>query len=62
MEKVRCSRVGEDPRMIAYHDEEWGVPEYGLFAVLFNVSAAIALQALNHSRGSGIGVVQIQWL
>lgn len=28
MEKVRCSWVGEDPRMTAYHDEEWGVPEY----------------------------------
>lgn len=28
MEKVRCSWVGEDPQMLAYHDEEWGVPEY----------------------------------
>ena len=28
MEKVRCPWAGKDPRMIAYHDEEWGVPEY----------------------------------
>jgi DNA-3-methyladenine glycosylase I len=25
---VRCSWVGKDPQMVAYHDEEWGVPEY----------------------------------
>ena len=28
MEKVRCAWVGKDPQMLAYHDEEWGVPEY----------------------------------
>ena len=28
MEKVRCSWAGKDPQMIAYHDEEWGVPEF----------------------------------
>jgi DNA-3-methyladenine glycosylase I len=28
MEKTRCSWVGKDPQMLAYHDEEWGVPEY----------------------------------
>src|SRR6202020_2984107 len=28
MEIVRCSWAGKDPQMIAYHDEEWGVPEY----------------------------------
>jgi DNA-3-methyladenine glycosylase I len=26
--KVRCSWAGNDPMMIAYHDEEWGVPVY----------------------------------
>ena len=26
--RVRCSWPGEDPLYIAYHDEEWGVPEY----------------------------------
>ncbi|HTY22654.1 MAG TPA: DNA-3-methyladenine glycosylase I [Desulfomonilaceae bacterium] len=25
-EKMRCDWVGDDPTMIAYHDEEWGVP------------------------------------
>ena len=25
-EPTRCSWAGTDPRMIAYHDEEWGVP------------------------------------
>jgi DNA-3-methyladenine glycosylase I len=28
MARVRCSWVGKDPQMVAYHDEEWGVPEY----------------------------------
>ena len=28
MEKPRCSWAGTDLQMIAYHDEEWGVPEY----------------------------------
>ena len=27
-EIVRCNWVGEDPLYRAYHDEEWGVPEY----------------------------------
>jgi len=28
MDRVRCSWVSKDPQMVAYHDEEWGVPEY----------------------------------
>jgi DNA-3-methyladenine glycosylase I len=28
MEKVRCAWAGKDPQMVAYHDEEWGVPEF----------------------------------
>ena len=28
MPKTRCAWPGEDPLYIAYHDEEWGVPEY----------------------------------
>ena len=28
MDRVRCSWAGKDPQMVAYHDEEWGVPEY----------------------------------
>jgi DNA-3-methyladenine glycosylase I len=26
MSNQRCSWVGDDPLMIAYHDTEWGVP------------------------------------
>lgn len=26
--KVRCSWPGVDPLYVAYHDDEWGVPEY----------------------------------
>jgi len=26
VEKVRCSWAGNDPMMLSYHDEEWGVP------------------------------------
>ncbi|MBV8582372.1 MAG: DNA-3-methyladenine glycosylase I, partial [Candidatus Eremiobacteraeota bacterium] len=25
-EVVRCSWAGSDPAMMAYHDDEWGVP------------------------------------
>jgi DNA-3-methyladenine glycosylase I len=28
MDKVRCYWAGKDPQMVAYHDAEWGVPEY----------------------------------
>ena len=27
-EKTRCTWCGSDPIYVAYHDEEWGVPEY----------------------------------
>jgi DNA-3-methyladenine glycosylase I len=27
MKRSRCAWAGEDPQMVAYHDEEWGVPE-----------------------------------
>ena len=26
--KIRCPWPGDDPQYCAYHDEEWGVPEY----------------------------------
>ena len=26
--KMRCPWPGEDPFYMAYHDTEWGVPEY----------------------------------
>ncbi len=28
MAKTRCAWPGADPLYVAYHDEEWGVPEY----------------------------------
>ncbi len=28
LEKTRCHWPGEDPLYVAYHDTEWGVPEY----------------------------------
>ncbi len=28
MPKTRCAWPGEDPLYVAYHDDEWGVPEY----------------------------------
>ncbi len=28
LEKSRCSWCGEDPLYVAYHDAEWGVPEW----------------------------------
>src|SRR5512137_2255007 len=27
-EKLRCTWPGQDPLYVAYHDDEWGVPEY----------------------------------
>jgi DNA-3-methyladenine glycosylase I len=27
-QRIRCSWPGTDPLYVAYHDEEWGVPEY----------------------------------
>ena len=27
MSDARCTWCGEDPLYVAYHDEEWGVPE-----------------------------------
>ena len=27
-ERVRCAWAGTDPRMVAYHDDEWGVPQH----------------------------------
>ncbi|MFI5046898.1 MAG: DNA-3-methyladenine glycosylase I [Acidimicrobiia bacterium] len=27
-DRVRCEWAGDDPLMVAYHDDEWGVPEH----------------------------------
>jgi DNA-3-methyladenine glycosylase I len=28
LDRTRCSWVGDDPLMVAYHDDEWGTPEH----------------------------------
>jgi DNA-3-methyladenine glycosylase I len=43
---VRCAWPGDDPLLVAYHDEEWGVPvrgESGLFEALTLESAQSGL-------------------
>ena len=39
-EKTRCSWPGEDPLYLAYHDNEWGVPEYDPRALYENFRKA----------------------
>jgi len=53
--KRRCEWAGEDPLMIAYHDEEWGVPTYDdrkLFEFLVLESAQVGLswKTILHKR------------
>ena len=55
---VRCSWPGEDPLYVAYHDEEWGVPERDGRALweklVLDVVGEIAL-----GQNSGIEVDQV---
>jgi DNA-3-methyladenine glycosylase I (EC 3.2.2.20) len=51
----RCAWVGEDPLMIAYHDEEWGVPVHDdrilfEFLILEGVQAGLSWQAVLRRR------------
>jgi DNA-3-methyladenine glycosylase I len=51
----RCWAVGDDPLMLAYHDEEWGVPLRGdrdLFAklVLDGFQAGLSWRVILHKR------------
>jgi DNA-3-methyladenine glycosylase I len=53
--KIRCVWPGEDARMIAYHDEEWGVPVRdgkALFAklVLDGMQAGLSWRIILHKR------------
>jgi len=51
--KIRCAWPGDDPHMIAYHDEEWGVPVYddqALFAKLLLDGAQAGLSWLTILR------------
>ena len=41
---ARCTWPGDDPLYVAYHDEDWGVPEYddrALWEKLVMVSLAV---------------------
>src|SRR5262249_40184449 len=45
-DKPRCAWPGDDPLYLAYHDEEWGVPEYddrALFEMLMLEGAQAGL-------------------
>jgi DNA-3-methyladenine glycosylase I len=44
LDKKRCSWVGEDPLMVAYHDTEWGVPIHN-DCKLFEFMVLDAMQA-----------------
>src|SRR5438552_17442307 len=51
----RCWAGGDDPLMLAYHDEEWGVPLYDdreLFAklVLDGFQAGLSWRVILHKR------------
>ena len=53
---VRCSWPGEDPLYRAYHDEEWGVPEYdhrALYEKLVEMIVTVVQEGL--ARGAGPG-------
>lgn len=51
----RCAWSGDDPKMIAYHDEEWGVPEHDdqrLFEMLTleGAQAGLSWRTILHKR------------
>ena len=53
--RVRCAWPGDDPLMIAYHDEEWGVPvrddrKLFEFVVLDAVQAGLSWRTVLHKR------------
>lgn len=54
-EKKRCTWSGSDPQMIAYHDEEWGVPEHNSRAMwellmLEGFQAGLSWSTILHKR------------
>ncbi len=54
---VRCGWTGDDPQMIAYHDEEWGVPLHDdgrlfEFLVLEGMQAGLSWRTILHKRES----------
>jgi DNA-3-methyladenine glycosylase I len=64
-ERVRCPWAGDDPVMVAYHDEEWGVPEHdgrALFALLTleGAQAGLSWRTVLHRR-AGYDVAFAGW-
>jgi DNA-3-methyladenine glycosylase I len=54
-EPRRCGWAGTDPRMIAYHDEEWGVPVHDdrllfEFLILEGAQAGLSWQTILNKR------------
>jgi DNA-3-methyladenine glycosylase I len=52
---LRCAWTGEDPRMIAYHDQEWGVPVHDdrvhfEFMTLEAAQAGLSWRVVLHKR------------
>jgi DNA-3-methyladenine glycosylase I len=55
MTVTRCTWPGDDPKMIAYHDEEWGVPirddrRHFEFLVLEGAQAGLSWKTVLHKR------------
>ena len=53
----RCGWAGTDPRMIAYHDQEWGVPVHDdrllfEFLILEGAQAGLSWQTILNKRGA----------
>jgi DNA-3-methyladenine glycosylase I len=53
--RLRCSWPGDDPAMIAYHDEEWGVPLHDdrrlfEFLILEGAQAGLSWRTILHKR------------
>ena len=54
---MRCGWAGDDPLLIAYHDEEWGVPEHDdrklfEFLVLEGAQAGLSWRTILSKRGN----------
>jgi len=54
-QQLRCAWAGTDPRMIAYHDEEWGVPVHDdrllfEFLTLEGAQAGLSWQTILNKR------------
>src|SRR5438128_10378163 len=54
-QRRRCAWAGSDPRMIAYHDQEWGVPVHDdrllfEFLVLEGAQAGLSWQTILNKR------------